>query len=180
MPRPKRKSAEDSSELAAPGTSGNLLRVLKMSFLAMSLSAVVTIHVPLLPVPVQAMGHAFANAIGQEVRWTMFSADPRGTSIDLWAVLSTNPDESEVWTIDRHRPGGDLAHYHWERWMEHAVVVPERATLEGLANWLFDVVRPAAREITIYGETAGGVLPSEPPLDPEVAVLLRMQNPASP
>jgi hypothetical protein len=151
-----------------------------MSFLAMSVAAVVAIHIPALPVPVQAMGHAFTNAIGQDVRWNMFSADPRGTSLDLWAVLTTDTGESEVWTIDRRRPGGDLAHYHWVKWMETAVLHSERATLEGLADWLFEVVQPAAHDITIYGETAGGALPSEPPPDPKVIALLRMQNPADP
>lgn len=178
MPRRLNSSAEQSSEVVAARTSGNLLRALKMSFLGMSLAAVVAIHIPALPVPVQAMGHAFANAIGQDVRWTMFSADPRGTSIDLWALLTTDTGESEVWTINRRRPGGDLAHYHWVKWMETAVLYPDRADLEGLANWLFDEVQPAAREITIYGEAAGGALPSEPQSDSKVVALFRMQNPA--
>jgi hypothetical protein len=144
----------------------------------MSLLAVVFVHVPALPLAMQAMGHAFANAIGQEHRWNMFSADPRGSSVDLWASLTTETGESTEWAIDRSRPGGDLAHYHWMKWVETAVLDPERANIEGLANWLMDQAQPAAREVTIYGEVLVGVHPSERRPDPKLLLLLHMRRPA--
>jgi hypothetical protein len=122
------------AELEAPSLT--LLRKLKLTFLLLSLLATVAVHAPFTSPRIQALGHAFGNLVGQEHRWNMFSADPRGTSLDLWADLISDDGATQRWQIDRDRPGGDLAYYHWVKWMEAAVLLPESASLPGLAAWL--------------------------------------------
>src|SRR5688572_17812522 len=57
------------------------MRKLKVLVLLLSLFSVVAVHMFSWPVQVQAFGHGFANLVGQEHPWTMFSADPRGISL---------------------------------------------------------------------------------------------------
>lgn len=144
-----------------------LLRKLKASFLLISLLAVIAVHIPALPLGVQAFGHAFGNVVGQEHRWNMFSADPRGTSLDLWAEIVRTDGQVEEWRIEQMRFGGDLAYYHWVKWMETAVLDPEHAQLDGFARWLASQSLEPIREIVVYGRLgiAGEFDEPQPPAE---------------
>ena len=153
-----------------PGTTPfSLLRKLKVALLLVSLLSVLAVHIPFLPLTVQAVGHAFTNLAGQEHRWNMFSADPRGDSLDLKAVLVLEDGRALEWTIDRHRPGGDLAFYHWVKWMESAVLEPYRVQLSEFADWLALSSPEPVREILVIGERRFGSPAGEPPL-PSVVI----------
>jgi hypothetical protein len=156
----------------AAGTS-RLLGKLRVAFLGLSLSAVVAAHVPALPLEVQAFGHGFANLVGQEHRWNMFSADPRGTSLDLWVEVGFGNGSKGEWRIDRTRVGADFAYYHWVKWMETAVLEPNRARLDGLAAWLAAISPAPVDEVIVYGEQRLGVPPGQPLPPSEVAELGR-------
>ena len=144
-----------------------------MAFLLLSLLAVIAVHVPVLPLPVQAFGHGFANLVGQEHRWNMFSADPRGTSLDLWAELDFADGRTRIWRIDRSRIVGDLAFYHWVKWMETAVLEPQKAELAGLAEWLADTSTAPVDGVVVYSRQRIGLLPNQPPPPADVSVLGR-------
>ncbi|HJQ96015.1 MAG TPA: hypothetical protein VJ935_09950 [Acidimicrobiia bacterium] len=146
---------------------------MKLVFLGLSLCSTLLIHLPDAPFGVQAAGHAFANLIGQEHRWTQFSADPRSTSLDLWAEVVSANGITDEWRIERRRVGGDLAYYHWVKWMEAAVLEPDRARLDGLARWLAASYAFPVKGITIYGAQQPGVPPGEPFAPVEIAVLGR-------
>ena len=161
----------DVPRLSTPPTS--LRKTLKLAFVSLSLLAVIAMHIPRLPLSVQAFGHGFTNLIGQEIRWTMFSADPRGTSLDLWAQLVFVDGRTEEWRIERTRPGGDLAFYHWVKWMETAVLEPQKAELGGLADWLTDTVSASVQEVVVYARQRPGLPPSEPLPPYEVTILGR-------
>jgi hypothetical protein len=147
-----------------------------LAFLSLSLLAVVAAHVPALPLAVQALGHGFANLIGQEHRWNMFSADPRGTSLDLWAEVVSVNGTKEQWRIDRSRVGGDFGYYHWVKWMETAVLEPNKAHLDGLADWLAAISPVPVEEVVVFGEQRIGVPPGEPVPASEVAELGRFTS----
>ena len=153
----------------------SLARKLKLAFLSLSVLAVIAMHVPALPLSVQAFGHGFSNLIGQEIRWTMFSADPRGTSLELWAELLSVDGRTEEWRIERGRPGGDLGFYHWVKWMETAVLDPHKAKLGGLADWLASKAPVPLREVVIYGRQRPGLPPNQPIPSSEVAILGRFE-----
>lgn len=153
----------------------SLARKLKLVFVSLSLLAVIAMHIPALPLSVQAFGHGFTNLIGQEIRWTMFSADPRGTSLELWAELVFVDGRDEEWRIERGRPGGDLAFYHWIKWMETAVLDPQKAKLGGLADWLASEAPDSLREVVIYARQRPGLPPSEPLPSSEVTILGRFE-----
>lgn len=157
-----------------------LLGRVKVAFLALSLLAVVAAHVPAFPLAVQAFGHGFDNLVGQEHRWNMFSADPRGTSLDLWAEVVFANGTKDVWRIDRDRMGGDFAYYHWVKWMETAVLEPNKAQLDGLAEWLAAVSSVPVEEVIVYGEQRIGVAPGQPVPASEVTELGRFTPRISP
>jgi hypothetical protein len=150
-----------------------LVGKVKFAFLGLSLLAVVAVHMPTAPFEVQASGHGFANLVGQELSWTMFSADPRGTSLDLWADMVLANGSRKQWRIDRNRVGGDFAYYHWVQWMETAVLEPDKAQLEGLADWLAAVSSGPVNEVTVYSKQRLGVPPGQPVPISEVAELGR-------
>ena len=152
------------------------MRKLKVLALLLSLFSVVAVHILSWPVQVQAFGHGFVNLVGQEHPWTMFSADPRGTSLDLWAEIVLEDGRSSEWRIERARIGGDFAFYHWVQWMETAVLNPERAQLHGLANWLAANSSSPVDEVIIYGQQRLGKPPDTPPVAAEVKVLGRFSN----
>ena len=118
---------------------------------------------------------SFTNLIGQEIRWTMFSADPRGTSLELWAELVFVNGRTEEWRIERSRPGGDLAYYHWVKWMETAVLEPQKAELAGLADWLADNASALVKEVVIFASQRPGLPPTESPSASEVTILGRFE-----
>jgi hypothetical protein len=144
--------------------------------LLLSLFSVVAAHIFSWPIQVQAFGHGFANLVGQEHPWTMFSADPRGTSLDLWAEIDLEDGRSREWRIERDRIGGDFAFYHWVQWMETAVLNPESAQLQGLADWLAANSSSPVAEVIIYGQQRLGKLPDRTPTAPEVKVLGRFSS----
>jgi hypothetical protein len=152
------------------------MRKLKVLVLLLSLFSVVAVHMFSWPVQVQAFGHGFANLVGQEHPWTMFSADPRGTSLDLWAEIVLEDGRSSEWRIERARIGGDFAFYHWVQWTETAVLNPESAQLQGLADWLTANSSSPVDEVIIYGQQRLGKLPDTPPAAAEVKVLGRFSN----
>ena len=152
------------------------MRKLKVLALLLSLFSVVAVHIFSWPVQVQAFGHGFANLVGQEHPWTMFSADPRGTSLDLWAEIVLEDGRSREWRIERDRIGGDFAFYHWVQWMETAVLNPENAQLQGLADWLAANSSSPVDEVIIYGQQRVGKLPGTPPAVPQVKVLGRFSD----
>ena len=162
-------SAGHQKSVTPPTTP--LLGKVKVAFLGLSLLAIVAAHVPVLPLRVQALGHGFGNLVGQEHRWNMFSADPRGTSLDLWAEVVYEDGTRDEWRIDRTRIGGDFAFYHWVKWMETAVLEPDKARLDGLAGWLAAVSPQPVDEVIIYGQQRLGVPPGEPLPPSEVAKL---------
>jgi hypothetical protein len=150
-----------------------LLGKVKVAFLSLSLLAVVAVHVSAFPLTIQAIGHGFGNLVGQEHRWNMFSADPRGTSLDLWAEVIFANSTKDLWRIDRNRLGGDFAYYHWVKWMETAVLEPNRARLDGLADWLAAISPSPVNEVIVYGEQRLGVPPGQPAPGRQVAELGR-------
>lgn len=152
----------------------SLLRLLPVVFTIVSLLGVVAVHLPWLPIGVQAAGHSLTNHIGQEVRWNMFSADPRGTALDLWATIEFDDGTSESWRIDRQLAGGELREYRWVKWMETAVLLTPQDQLRGLAGWLAaQSSRPVSR-ITIFGSERPPSLPGASRPQPVVSVLLQM------
>ncbi|MEX2622524.1 MAG: hypothetical protein WD651_02240 [Acidimicrobiia bacterium] len=151
-----------------------LLRLLPVVFTVVSLLGVVAVHVPWLPIGVQAAGHSLTNHIGQEVRWNMFSADPRGTALDLWATIEFEDGISETWRIDRPLAGGELREYRWVKWMETAVLLKPEDQLQGLAGWLAaQSARPVSR-ITVFGSERPPSSPRASRPQPVVSVLLRV------
>lgn len=134
--------AESRPELSTFGNG----RLARLALLFLSLLSVALVHLSWLPLEVQAIGHAVTNVMGQEVRWTMFSADPRGTSLDLWAELEFRDGTSSVWRIDRDDGGGDFGFYRTVKWMEGAVLDPKPGSLERFADWLIaSSPKPIAR-----------------------------------
>ncbi|HJQ96616.1 MAG TPA: hypothetical protein VJ935_13040 [Acidimicrobiia bacterium] len=154
------------------------MRKIKLVFLFLSVLSVLAVHIPVLPLTVQALGHGFTNLVGQEHRWTMFSADPRGDSLDLWAQLELEGGRILEWKIDRDRTGGDLSFYHWVKWMETAVLEPSKAHLPEFADWLALSSSLPVREIVIFGERREGPPVGEPPA-PSVVVELGRYLPRS-
>jgi hypothetical protein len=152
------------------GFSGSsaLMRKVKMLFLVLSLLSVLVVHLPVLPLVVQGAGHAFGNLLGQEHRWTMFSADPRGISVDMWATVSAGNDQT-IWSIDR--TGLDFGFYHWVKWMEVAVLEPQRVNLDGLAAWLAKRADESSAHVTVYGITQPARAPDQPHPEQEIVIL---------
>ena len=158
-----------ASDLGASPLS--LTHKLKATFLLLSLLSVLSVHSPFLPTTVQAFGHAFTNLVGQEHRWNMFSADPRGDSLNLKALLVLEDGRTRDWTIDRDRFGGDLAFYHWVKWMETAVLEPYKARLPEFAGWLALSSSDAVSEVFVFGERRLGP-PAGKPAPPPVVIEL--------
>ena len=157
-------------------TTLTLTKKLKVVVLLLSLFSVIAVHISSWPVGLQAFGHGFANLVGQEHPWTMFSADPRGTSLDLWAEIVLEDGRSSQWRIQRARIGGDFGFYHWVQWMETAVLDAESAQLHGLADWLIASSSSPVDEVVIYGEQRLGRPPGMQPAVAEVEVLGRYSN----
>lgn len=138
-------------------------RLSKLAFLFLSLVSVALVHLPWLPLEAQAVGHTFTNLTGQEVRWMMFSADPRGTSLDLWAEIDYRDGTSSTWVIQRDGAGGDFGFYRMVKWMESAVLDPKPGSLEGFAAWLVDVSDKPVTRVEIW---TGQRLGSPPGVEP--------------
>ncbi|HEU4750879.1 MAG TPA: hypothetical protein VFT54_07450 [Acidimicrobiia bacterium] len=154
--------------------SPSLLRLLPVVFTVISLLGVVAVHVPWLPIGVQAAGHSLTNHIGQEVRWNMFSADPRGTALDLWASIEFDDGTSESWRIDRPLAGGELREYRWVKWMETAVLLKPEDQLQGLAGWLASQSSRPVSRITIFGSERPPSSPGASRPQAVVSVLLEV------
>jgi hypothetical protein len=155
----------------------SLLQRLKVAFLGLSLFAIVAVHLSDLPITIQTAGHAISNLIGQEHRWWMFAADPPGPSFRLSARLVAPDGEVRRWEIDRQRPGGDLAYYHWFKWAEVAVTNPEQANLDGLAEWLLSQTDMTVSELVITGELTSWDAPDDSNPRYRELTLLRVNEP---
>jgi hypothetical protein len=142
----------------------------------MSLLAVGAVHLPGLPITIQAAGHGASNLIGQEHRWWMFAADPPGPSFRLSATLVGRTGELHTWEIDRQRPGGDLAYYHWVKWAEVAVTNHEQANLDGLADWLLSQTDEFVSELYITGELTTWEAPQDSTVRYRELTLLRVNR----
>jgi len=169
---------QDTASLATPKSPPTpsrvppLARALPIAFTLMSLTGVAAANSVWLPLEVQAAGHAFVNIVGQDVRWNMFSADPRGVDLDLWASIEYTDGTTTTWTIDRNVLGGDFQYYRFVQWAEWAVVLTSEDDLGGLAGWLATgTTKPIAR-ITIFGSQRDPGQPGTPRPEPRAEVLL--------
>ena len=157
-----------------------LAKALPIAFTLMSLAGVAAANSVWLPLEVQAAGHAFVNVIGQDVRWNMFSADPRGVDLDLWASIEYTDGTTTTWTVDRNVMGGDLQYYRFVQWAESAVLLIPQEALGGLAGWLAtQTTKPIAR-ITVFGSQRDPSLPGMPRPQPRVEILLEVDAAALP
>jgi hypothetical protein len=151
-----------------------LSKALRIAFTLMSLTGVAAANSVWLPLEVQAAGHAFVNIVGQDVRWNMFSADPRGVDLDLWASIEHADGTTTTWTIERNVLGGDLQYYRFVQWAESAVLLKSEDDLFGLAKWLTtEATKPVAR-VTIFGSQQDPSLPGTPRPQPRVEILLEV------
>lgn len=167
----------------SPSTSSRLSplsKALRLAFTLLSLAGVAAANSVWLPLEVQAAGHAFVNIVGQDVRWNMFSADPRGVDLDLWASIEHTDGTTTTWTIDRNVLGGDLQYYRFVQWAESAVLLRPEDDLVGLAQWLVtEATKPVAR-VTILSSQRDPGLPGTPRPQPRVEVLLDVDASALP
>ena len=93
-------------------------RRFRIAFLAVSLGAVAVVHSFWLPTPIQAVGHGVANALGMEVRWSMFAHDPRGFWATAWALIEYRDGTNVAWNLDPR--DGDHS-YRQLKWLESAM-----------------------------------------------------------
>ncbi len=159
-------------QVVPPSLSG-LSKALALTFVLLSLLAVTAVHIPWFPLGVQAAGHSFTNLIGQEHRWNMFSADPRGTSLDLWATIEHVDGSEEAWTIDKTVAGGDFRFYRWVKWTETAVLLEPPEPLRGFAEWVGVSAKKPVQEVTVYGLQHAPAAPGSLRPEAEVSVLFR-------
>jgi len=154
----------------------SLAKALPLGFTLLSLIAVAAANSVWLPMGVQAAGHGFVNLIGQDVRWNMFSADPRGVALDIWATIEHVDGTTATWTIERNVAGGDLRYYRFVQWAESAVLLKPESALEGLVGWLGSQSSKPIARITVFGSqqepaTPGGARPA-----PRVEVLIEIEG----
>ena len=172
------RSTEEAQVDAKDSPSHSLSRVLPLVFTLLSLLAVAAANSIWLPVGAQAAGHAFFNIIGQDVRWNMFSADPRGVDLDIWATIEHDDGTTSTWSVDRDVLGGDLQYYRFVQWAETAVLLAPEDALRGFAGWLAgEAVKPVAR-ITIFGSQRDPVEPGNVRPEPRVEILLDIDSSA--
>jgi hypothetical protein len=104
----------------------------------------------------------------------MFSADPRGSALDLWANIEFNDGTSVVWRIADPSAGGELRKFRWVKWMETAVLLKPEDQLRGLAGWLAAESSRPVSDITIFGSEQPPASPGGSRPEPVVSVLLRL------
>ena len=173
-PGPDTTSLEEAKSSPNTARMPTLSKALPIAFTLMSLTGVAAANSVWLPLGAQAAGHAFVNIIGQDVRWNMFSADPRGVDLDLWAAIEYTDGTTKTWTIERDVFGGDLQYYRFVQWAESAVLLNPQEELRGLAGWLAtQTTRPIAR-ITVFGSQRDPSLPGTSRPGPAVAILLEI------
>jgi hypothetical protein len=166
------KSFEVPESLPSPSPLSPLSKALRIAFTLLSLAGVAAANSVWLPLEVQAAGHTFVNIVGQDVRWNMFSADPRGVDLNLWASIEHTDGTTTTWTIDRNVLGGDLQYYRFVQWAESAVLLTPEGDLVRLARWLvMESTGPVAR-VTILGSQRDPGQPGTPRPQPQVQVLL--------
>lgn len=158
-----------AGEVSAPPGS-RLREQIALAFTVLSLGAVTAVHLPWLPLEVQAVGHSFTNLVGQEHRWNMFSADPRGTSVDLWATIEYTDGSTNRWSIDRGVFGGDFRFYRIVKWVESAVLEPDER-IDQFARWLVSTSPKPVAHVVVYGLQHPPGPPGQARPAPEVAVL---------
>lgn len=133
-----------------PDQLGGRFRLIPYAFTLVTLLAVLAVHLYWLPISVQATGHAVTNLVGQEIRWNMFSADPRGIAVDLWAEIEHGDGSVSQWRIDP--AASELSRYRWVRWLEAAVLTePAHESLTGLAAWLKSTSTRRVVRVDIFG-----------------------------
>lgn len=150
-------------------------QLLPYALTSASLVAVFLVHSPWLPMDAQAVGHALVNLTGTEVRWTMFSADPRGDALDLWADVEY-PSVTSRWGIDDYGSGG-LRYHRWAVFAETAVLGRPAAQLQGLADWLSDRSPEPVDGVVVYGSIRKPGEPGDPRPEPLASVLFETGQP---
>lgn len=120
-----------------------LIRFLQTAFLLVSLGAVALVHSPWLPVSAQALGHGVTNAIGQEVRWSMFAYDPRGFWATLEAEIQSADGSESDWVLDLEGDHG----YREYKWLESAALEGPDAFVP-LGEWLAE--DPSVESVRIW------------------------------
>jgi hypothetical protein len=129
----------------------------------LSLLATLIIHLPWLPLAVQAAGQQFLYLTGHEHTWSLFAANPRNYSISMQAEIELEDGTVSVWTPQRYGSvGGDLIHYRAVRWQEFQYTEPDPTALTAFAGWLAD---RSHSEVAIV-EVIATATPTSPPGDP--------------
>ena len=182
-PGPDTTSLEEAKSPPKSSRMPPLSKALPIAFTLMSLTGVAAANSVWLPLEVQAAGHAFVNIVGQDVRWNMFSADPRGVDLDLWASIEYDDGTTTTWTIDRNLLGGDLQYYRFVQWAETAILLTPEKELRGLAGWLATQSNKPTARITVFGSQRDPSLPGTPRPQPRVEILVEidasaLQDPA--
>ena len=149
----------------------SLVDMLGIAFTVVSLAMVVAVHLTWLPVPIQSVGHLMTNAVGQEMRWTMFATDPNGTAVYMWADVERADGTTVTWAPDKDVIGGDLRSYRPYRWVERVMFAEPSDQLAALAAWLDTEVDGSVIRVRIYGSEQIGVSPAEERPAPEVRLL---------
>ncbi|MGQ0849708.1 MAG: hypothetical protein ACT4OP_11420 [Actinomycetota bacterium] len=85
----------------------------------MSLVSVLIVNSPWLPPAPQLFGHGVANALGQETKWSMFSAGFRDEWFVLRAQIEQEGGQVTLWRLD---PNDRPLSYRHLKWLEDAAL----------------------------------------------------------
>lgn len=148
-------------------------RSIKVVLLTLSLLSTVIVHLPSLPLGVQAAGQQFLYLTGHEHTWNLFAANPRDVSLSMLGELTLADGTIERWQPSEHGGAfGDLVHYRPVRWVEYQYGRRDPVGLLALARWLARnaVSEPVRVELKL--EETRTPLPGDPKAQPTVETLL--------
>lgn len=91
----------------------------------------------------------------------MFSPEPRGSTVRLWAEIEHADGSRSRFEIDESVVGGDLRFHRWNTWMEAVILDGDQQQLEALAAYLTHSDESIAA-ITFFGEEEYAPHPEEP------------------
>jgi hypothetical protein len=131
----------------------------------LSLLATTIIHIPWLPLTVQAAGQQFLYLTGHEHTWSLFAANPRNYSISLRAEIGLEDGSVSAWTAPRYTsPWGDLIHYRAVRWQEFQYAESDQTALTALARWLADRSGSEVTAVELIATATPTPAPGDPPI----------------